>query len=246
MATTILHHIKAYLYDNVLTIEDPNDFIARVSSERSLNVKQICELAVARGGADISAPAMEHGVDRFLTEMAYQLCDGFSVNIGWFTVSVHIKGVFNSPNDHFDPKRHTILFEFHQGTLLRNKLPEVTVDILGVAEVGLQILQVLDVKTGSVNDLLTPDRNLKISGHKIKIAGDNPEVGILFRSIEDPESVYRVDPTDIVTNNPSELVIIIPQLIADTYKLEVTTQFTNSMLLKEPRSAVFDKTLTVQ
>ncbi|MDR1098757.1 MAG: hypothetical protein LBL57_11560, partial [Tannerella sp.] len=33
--------------------------------------------------------------------------------------------------------------------------------------------QVTDVKTASVNDLLTPSRNLKISRHKIKIAGNN-------------------------------------------------------------------------
>ena len=37
----ILHKIKAYLYDNVLTKDNPNDFIARTVSERSLNVKQI-------------------------------------------------------------------------------------------------------------------------------------------------------------------------------------------------------------
>ncbi len=54
----ILHTIKAALYDNALT-ENPNDFTARVQSERSLNVKDICESAATRGGADISAAAME-------------------------------------------------------------------------------------------------------------------------------------------------------------------------------------------
>ena len=40
------HSIKAYLYDNVLT-DNPNDLIARVSSERSLSIKDICLSAVA-------------------------------------------------------------------------------------------------------------------------------------------------------------------------------------------------------
>ena len=39
-----MHKIKAGLYDNALT-ENPNDFIARVLSERSLSVKDICESA---------------------------------------------------------------------------------------------------------------------------------------------------------------------------------------------------------
>lgn len=108
----ILHRIKAYLYDNPLT-ESPNDFIARVSSEQSLSVKHVAEAAVSRGGADISVAAMEHAVELWLKEMGYQLCDGFSVNTEWFTVSVHIKGVFDSPGDRFDPARHTVVFEFH-------------------------------------------------------------------------------------------------------------------------------------
>jgi hypothetical protein len=69
---TILHQIKAYLYDNSLTKEDPNDYIAKVSSEHSLNVKQISEMATTRGGADISAAAMERAVNLWLKEMAYQ------------------------------------------------------------------------------------------------------------------------------------------------------------------------------
>jgi hypothetical protein len=243
---TILHRIKAHLYDNALTKDDVNDYIARVNSEHSLSVKQIAETAVARGGADISAPAMEHAVNLFLKEMAYQLCDGFSVNTGWFTAAVHIKGTFNSPHEQFNPEKQHILFEFQQGAELRKEISTVTVDILGVADSGIVIIQVEDMKTGSVNDLLTPGRNLKISGQKIKLAGDDPDVGILFRSQDDPDAIYRVD--EIVINNPSELMIVIPQLIADTYKLEITTQFSNNKthLLKAPRTAVFDRILTVK
>jgi hypothetical protein len=68
-----LHRIKAYLYDNPLTKDDVNDYVARVSSEYSLNVKQITAAAAIRGGSDVSAAAMEHAVDLFLKEMAYQL-----------------------------------------------------------------------------------------------------------------------------------------------------------------------------
>lgn len=88
----ILHKIKAYLYDNVLTKDNPNDYIARTVSERPLTVQQICEAAVNRGGADVSASAMAHATELFLKEMAYQLCDGYSVNTGYFTASTTIRG----------------------------------------------------------------------------------------------------------------------------------------------------------
>ena len=57
----------------------------------------------------------------------------------------------------------------------------------------------------------------------------------------------KVDEGDIVVNNPSELMIIIPALPARTYQLEVTTQYSmGKQWLKEPRTSVFEKTLTVK
>ncbi len=244
--STILHRIKAYLYDNALT-EDPNDFSARVNAERSLSIKNICEMAVNRGGADVSAAAMEHSVSLFLKEMGYQLCDGYSVNTGYFTATPLIKGVFNSPTETFNPSKHTILFQFNQGETLRAELPNIEVQIMGVADSGLSIAQVTDVKSGSVNDLITPSRNLKISGHKIKIAGENEANGVYFINQSTQERT-QVDISDIVTNNPSELIIVIPALAAGSYQLEITTQFGSNTktLLKEPHTTIFEKILTVQ
>jgi hypothetical protein len=241
--TQILHKIKAYLYDNALT-DNLNDFIARVSSERSLNVKDICESAATRGGADVSAAAMEHAVNLWLQEMGYRLCDGFSINTGWFLASAHIKGVFNSSDETFNPEKHTVLFEFQQGLQLRKELQSVQIEIMGMADSSVGITQVTDIKTGSINGTITPGRNLRINGQKLKIVGNNESNGVYFVN-QDTQERTKVDASDIVINNPAEIMIIIPELITGMYKMEVTTQFTNSVLLKEPRTAVFDKTLTV-
>jgi hypothetical protein len=241
---SILHKIKAWEYPNLLTKDNPNDYIARVSTERTLSIGDICESAVTRGGADVTSSAMEHAVALFLKEMGYLLCDGFGVNTGWFTASAHIRGVFESVDEKFDPKKHSLGFEFHQGTLLRKELESVTVEILGVADTGATITQVIDVKTGSVNDLLTPNRNLKIAGYKIKIAGENVANGVYFIDTTTSQRT-KVDDSDVVVNNPSELIIVIPPLATGTYQLEVTTQYTPSNLLKESRTTIFDKTLTV-
>jgi ethanolamine utilization microcompartment shell protein EutS len=240
----ILHQIKAYLYENLLT-DDPNDYLARVARERSLNVSEICKAAVSRGGAATTAEAMEHNVNLFLKEMGYQLCDGYSVNTGYFTATTLIKGVFNSPDEAFSADKHTVVFQFNQGELLRKELANVTVDILGVADSNISITQVTDVKSGSVNDLLTPGRNLKISGYKLKVVGDNLAIGIFFAN-QSTGVRTQVNAVDIVTNNPSELVILIPALVAGSYKLGIVSQYSGAILLKEPRTAIFDKVLTVQ
>jgi hypothetical protein len=125
----ILHKIKAYLYENYFT-ENPNDYLARVISERSLNTADICKSAVSRGGADTTAQAMEHNVNLFFKEMGYQMCDGYSVNTGYFTAGTVIKGVFDSPKEQFDPKKHSINFQFNQGAMLMKELPSIEVEIM--------------------------------------------------------------------------------------------------------------------
>lgn len=239
------HTIKAYLYDNLLT-PDPNDFVARVSSERSLSVADICHSAATRGGADVSDAAMSHAVELFLKEMAYRLCDGFAVNTGYFTAMPVVRGVFLNPNETFDPQRHTLQFQFTQGELMRREIEDVEVKIMGVAETGLYIGQVEDMKSRTVNEVLTPGFNLRVTGTKLRVVGDKPGVGIFFRETA-TNTATKVDEGDIVINNPSELMIIIPALPAGTYQLEITTQYsTGNKLLKEVRSAVFDRPLTVK
>lgn len=239
------HTIKAYLYDNLLT-PDPNDFTARVSSERSLSVADICHSAATRGGADVSDAAMSHAVELFLKEMAYRLCDGFAVNTGYFTAMPVVRGVFLNPNETFDPQRHTLQFQFTQGELMRREIEDVEVKIMGVAETGLYIGQVEDMKSRTVNEVLTPGFNLRVTGTKLRVVGDKPGVGIFFRETA-TNTATKVDEGDIVVNNPSELMIIIPALPAGTYQLEITTQYsTGNKLLKEVRSAVFDRPLTVK
>ncbi|MPT31966.1 MAG: DUF4469 domain-containing protein [Chryseobacterium sp.] len=45
--------------------------------------------------------------------------------------------------------------------------------------------------------------------------------------------------------DPSELMVVIPELPAGSYSLKVVTQYTAGALLKDPRTAVLDKLLTV-
>jgi hypothetical protein len=241
----ILHKIRAWLYENRLT-PDPNDFFIRPIAERTLNVKEICEVAVSRGGSDISSAAMEHAVNLFLKEMSYQLCDGYSVNTGYFMARPQVKGIANSPMEQYDKEKHTLFFEFHQGVTLRKELENVTIEILGVADTEVSIEQVTDVKTGSINDLLTPNRNLKIIGYKLKIAGDNSANGVYF--IDAWGSRTQVDISEIVINNPSEIMIMIPSLPSGKYQLEITTQYggSNKQFLKTPRSVIFNPILTVE
>lgn len=239
------HRIKAYLYENVLTKDNPNDFMAKPVSERTVSVSEICQSAVSRGVADISASAMEYASELFLQEMASLMCDGYSVNTGYFTAGAGIHGVFGSASETFSKDRQNVIFLFRQGEKLRAAIPDIEVDILGLATPASAILQVTDVKSGSVNDLLTPGRNLSIVGTQIKIMGDDPERGIYFIDTA-TQAKTMVPAFDIVSNTPYELIVVIPALPAGKYHLEVITRDGESTLLKKSRTIAFDHMLTIE
>ena len=90
------------------------------------------------------------------------------------------------------------------------------------------------VKSGTVS-LCPPDNTPMMKSHGGTVAGVWP----IHQST-------RVDASDIVSNNPSELIIVVPELVAGTYQLEVRTQFSGSNILKEVRTATINKTLTVK
>ncbi|MDR2419456.1 MAG: DUF4469 domain-containing protein, partial [Treponema sp.] len=165
-------------------------------------------------------------------------------NTSWYNASTHIKGVFTSPTEAFDPAKHTVAVEFRQGVELRRELGLVSVNIMGKAESGFFISEVVDLRTGSVNDLVTPGRNAKINGGKLKIEGDDPACGVYFVNQADGSRV-KVDAADIVENVNAHLLIIVPALATGTYQLEVSTQFAGGHTLKEPRVVVFERLLTV-
>ena len=239
----VRHRIRVNLYENLLT-DNPNDYSAKVISERALSVKEICKTAVKRGGAPSTAEAMEHNVTLFLKEMAYQLMDGFSVNAGYFVANAQVRGVFENIRETFDPQKHSILFRFNQGELMRKEIPNIEVQVLGLGEVDIIISHVVDSKTGSVNDWITPNGTLKIKGGKLKIVGDRDDIGVYFQR-EDENNTFKVENADIIVNNPTELIVQIPQLDGGRYKLIVVNQYAVSTILKEPRMTVFDKILTV-
>ena len=104
-----------------------------------------------------------------------------------------------------------------------------------------------DVKSNTTNEKITRGGTVKITGHNLKIAGLSSSIGIVFISREDPEAVYRVPIVDIIVNNPSELMVVAPQMtVGEPVVLKITTQYASGgKNLKDPRSFTFEKELTV-
>jgi hypothetical protein len=204
-------------------------------------------LAEIRGSSGIPASEMARYVHLWLKEMAYQLCDANGINTGYFTASLHVKGVFNSPVDPFDARKHKILFEFHQGSLLRKELDSANIEIAGVAETNPIIDTVTDLTTGDQNIDLTIGGIFEIKGFNLKYIPDDEENGIFFTTTGGG-LIKRYRMTIVPTNTPHHLLAQIPaNMTAGDYRLEVCTSYSpTGKPLKSLKVGEYPGTLSLQ
>ncbi|MDR0644301.1 MAG: DUF4469 domain-containing protein [Treponema sp.] len=223
----VLHRIRVKLYPNYLsTVEGA--YITRTDNEASLSIEEICAALKNRGGFTGSYDDLVEHVRQFFDETAYQLCDGFAVNTGYFSIHPNVGGTFDKTNEGHNARKHPVTFRFRSRAPLRNLAEHIVVEVEGIANVSGYIDEFMDVTAESVNDVLTPGGQFSIAGHKIKVAGDKPEIGVYFTSTTD--SAKRIKVQGHLAENA----------------LEIVTQYSSgSTFLKEPRVLEFAGELTV-
>jgi hypothetical protein len=223
---------------------NPDDFRAQVTNVRSYTQEDIID-HLMQIGAGLTRSDVAAVLEAEKQVIAAIIAEGGAVNTELFNAHPSIQGVFTSPED-ADGKDRKVKINLHAGIVLRNAVKQVKTKRLAAVATGTIITAVTDIKTGAVNSALTPGRDIKIIGSKIKIAGEESGVGLFF--VPDTGDPVPVDPSDFVINNPSEIIAVIPSLSAGQYKVRIVTQFTSSSgkLLKTPHNVTFDKALTVQ
>jgi hypothetical protein len=243
--TEVLHRIRVKLYPNFLP-KGEGTLIARTINEATLTVEDVCAARKNRGGFTGSYDDLVDHSKQFLDEAAYQLCDGFAVNTGYFSIHPNVGGTFEKVTEGHDTEKHPITFRFRTSAPLRALAKRIVVEVEGLADVTGYIDELIDVSTEAVNETLTPGGQFGISGHKIKVVGDDPKVGVYFVSADDASLRVKVG-GNLAENTAAKVIGVIPALTAGTWKVEIKTQYTvGGTFLKEPRSVEYKGTLTVE
>ncbi|MDR2738336.1 MAG: hypothetical protein LBB68_00660, partial [Treponema sp.] len=153
--TEVLHRIRVKLYPNYL----PNTegaYIARTDNEASLSVEEVCAALKNRGGFTGNYDDLVEHVRQFFDEAAYQLCDGFAVNTGYFSVHPNVGGTFGKVFEGHDTEKHPVTFRFRTRAPLRALAEHIAVEVEGLADVAGYIDEFTDIATESVNETATP------------------------------------------------------------------------------------------
>lgn len=234
--------LNARLKKNVLT-DDPNDFVAIVQSKGNAVLSDIIDELVAEG-MEIKRETAIDVVSRFNRKAADLALSGYSVNTGLVYMRPVIKGTFYDKV--WNAENNSVYITINQGIDLRNAVAETVVEITGELSDPLELLGVTDSTTGKTDGTLSRGRNAELKGSYLKIAGDNTECGISFMNTAN-KTITKLSPGDIVINEPSRLLILVPATLAPgEYQLSITTQFSGGAnLLKQPRNISYDTPIII-
>jgi hypothetical protein len=244
-----VHRIRVRLYPNYLPGLEGTCH-ARTIHENLLTIADIAAALKNRAGANIDIEDIIHFYNQIIEEIEYQLCDGYAVDMGPVAVYPRVGGTWKHVNE-AGQHEDDIGFVAH----IRNQLARLKNDITlicdGMAANPAYIDEVLDVFTGNINETLTINRNLVITGQNIQVSGELTEDCGLFLVYTSPTSGLEmplVIQGPFVQNSRNKIVALVPEGVTPGMELAVriVTKYSNgSTILKEPRIIDFKTKLTV-
>jgi hypothetical protein len=176
-----------------------------------------------------------------LKEVALEeVCNAKQVEFGLSHYGLKVNGVFIGDHPAWKDGEHNLILSAIATAEARETVKSIAVEVIGMAASGTYINKLVDVVSGETDAVITAGGGVNLTGVKIKIAGDAPNVGLHLNEIN-TGAMFDIPPTSIPVNEPSRVTFIVPaNLPTGDYRLSLVTQFTSNALLKEPRTFVFE------
>ena len=231
----ILHYIKVKLYKNYLP-KVKGKYIARTDNNKTLSMEDVCASLKTRAGFTGKPDDLLGYVRQYYEEVAFLLSDGFAVNNGYYCIYPNIGGTFDSIHETHDHRKNPVSIRFSVRAKLRNLIKNIEVIIDGMADTSGYIAEYTDTDESSVNAFFVPKDQFIIRGHKIKIEGDSPDIGVYFVPVDDPAKAVKV--SRIAKNSSTEIIGIAPDTEYQYNRIEIRTQYSGSSnkILKSTRT----------
>ena len=203
--------INYALFENHITPE-PEIYAAHVEITGSADESTIAQRIIEQGSTVTSADILAVLEDTIKACEAL-LLEGYSVNLGGLVrLQPSIKGVFNGPNDKFDPARHKIDVGATPGQRVRDKVrAEAKVKKDETILPAPVLISFQDVISHTTDTTATLNGIGTIIGHRLKFDPNQPDEGIFFKVAGMPPEekvsyVQRNMPAELIFINPTTLV----------------------------------------
>lgn len=213
-------------------------FRGTVPQRRTLSVEDLADRMVEHRTSYRRETIIE--IYRVMTQEIYDAIeDGFNVDIGLCRTELVVSGRFDSANDRFDPRRHTLQTRFRPSPRLNQacrRIPaETRPDWIGsgpaVNEISVRNTPYRKDDSAGLPFNTLPagyDLPLFLHGLRLKLMGDAPEVGLTLRCLDTGETCF-IAPNRVFINTSTLLGFQCPlALTPGEWEVVVATQYNHS------------------
>lgn len=232
--------MKYYLVENKLT--DEVNYSARILTERTVNQNELIEKMLSKRNL-VSKTDIVAVLNSFYEEIIQSIEEGDNLNLPLFNIGYSMTGVFETEEESFNLEKHKLHVNLNSGKLINEVKRDIPLQKVTAPVSSTTITNLKDITSQTINATLSPNGIFELNGLRLKVAGDQPEVGLYFVSENNTE--FKVD--HLAQNNYKKIIGQVPTLAPGAYKVRIKTQATNNheRFLKEVKIAESPFSLTV-
>ena len=225
-----------YLVENTVT-KEKGDRIAKVKYKKTKDIEDLAE-RIVRERTEYRKDTIVNIIRMVNSAKLEFLSQGDRVNDGIVIFEPTITGNFYEDTIFVDGQ-HSCVVNTRVTNDVHTMLAQVkgTYNGLSMENGGASIEGITDSATGATDGTVTAGKVITISGNKIRVVppeGEMAEDCIIFENETTGNTHTLRDP--LISNNPSKIVLQLPQRERGTYLLTIKTLYsTTSHNLKEPR-----------
>lgn len=212
--------LKVELYENTFS-PGSGERLAQVRLKGRIGLEGLAE-DVAKS-ADGLSPEFILGMLKLAARAAIlRVAGGWAVDCGVCHIYPSVTGTFAPQVKDFHSEVNRVKASYRPTMAMNSVLETIDVEVEGEMVTGPVITSVEDMQTREQNRIVTPRRNLCLRGNRIRIVGNGRESGMRFISVDSGDTV-EVEPRDIIINESSTVVALVPELAGGMYFVEITT-----------------------
>ena len=205
--------INAIAHLNELTTEVTNDYYLTPQVRDTLYTPDIIARISKREIATKNVDG-EAFVNLFIQECIDALAEGYNVVTDLFRASTSLQGVVLAGDlGHTLPAGQIkVSINLTQNDAARKAIENTPVYVFEQSGATGPVIQSIfnPATEDKTPNLLRPGKMVLIQGMRLAVKGDDPTVGVLFTSVEEPSTTVLVPPTDIYPNTATKLQFTLP------------------------------------
>jgi len=211
--------IKYALLENTL-VANPKGCVAVVTTAGTKDLNDILDLMIAEGSG-LTLPQALAYFEKLSQIVEFFLEDGYKISTPLFQIRPTIRGVFDNPEDTFDPSRHKLHFSTSSGMRLeklavQTKLEKTKTDISRQVPV---INSFYNEINKTINTAAISNGSGVIKGKWLKFDPTDSRLGIFFISVNDPSIVIPM--SGYLEIIPTKVHFRIPAIPKGEYRIIV-------------------------